>query len=105
MPCRAEDFLTGALEQGVVDRDSQRRPGRQEMGHDQIGQRQSHRFARPAAYGEESMRTAVMPALIQAGTGQHPAHRSAASLTDQANNKADERPKSWGGKAWPEHSK
>jgi hypothetical protein len=94
MPCHPEDFLTGTLQQGVVDRDSQRRPGWQEIGHDQIGQRQSHRIARPAGHGEESMRAAVMPELIQACTGQHPAHRSAASLTDQANNKANERPKS-----------
>src|SRR5829696_5502231 len=46
-----------------------------------------------------------MPELLQAGPDEHPAHRSAASLTDQANNKADERAKGRSGKAWPEHNK
>jgi hypothetical protein len=50
-----------------------------------------HRVARSAGHGEESVRAAVMPELLQAGAGEHPAHRSAASLTDQTNDEADER--------------
>jgi hypothetical protein len=103
MPRHAEHFLTGSLEQRVVDCDGQRRSGRQEMGHDEVSQRQSHGVARPAGHGEESVRAAVMPELLQAGSGEHPADRSAASLTDQTNNKADERAESWSGKAGPEH--
>jgi hypothetical protein len=61
MPRRTEHFLAGALEQGVVDRDGQRRFGWQQSGHDQVGQRQSHRVTRPAGEGEQSVRAAVMP--------------------------------------------
>ena len=103
MPRHPEYLLPGTLEQRVVDRDGQRRSDRQEVGHDQIGQRQSHRVARPAGHGEESVRAAVMPELLQAGAGEHPAHRSAASLTDQTNDQADERAEGRSGKAGPEH--
>jgi hypothetical protein len=103
MPRHAEHLLTGTLEQRVVDRDRQRRSGRQEVGHDQVGQRQSHRVARPARHGEEAVRTAVMPKLLQAGSDEHPTYRSAASLTDRTNNKADERAEARSGKAGPEH--
>jgi hypothetical protein len=105
MPRHPEYLLTGSLEQRVVDRDGQRRSGRQEMGHDDVSQRQSHGVARPAGHGEESVRAAVMPELLQADSGEHPAHRSAASLTDQTNNKTDERAESRSGKTRPEHSK
>jgi hypothetical protein len=105
MPRHAEHFLTGSLEQRVVDCDGQRRSGRQEVGHDEVSQRQSHRVARPAGDGEEAVRAAVMPELLQAGPGEHPAHRSAASLTDQTNNKAEESAEGWSGKAGPERSK
>jgi hypothetical protein len=44
-----------------------------------------------------------MPELLQAGAGEHPAHRSAASLTDQTNDQADERAEGRSGKAGPEH--
>ena len=103
MPRHPEYLLPGTLEQRVVDRDSQRRSDRQEVGHDQIGQRQSHRVARPAGQGEESVRAAVMPQLLQTGSDQHSTHRSTASLSDQTNNQPDERREGRSGKARPEH--
>ena len=102
-PGHPEYLLPGTLEQRVVDRDSQRRSDRQEVGHDQIGQRQSHRVARPASQGEESVRAAVMPQLLQTGSDQHSTHRSTASLSDQTNNQPDERREGRSGKARPEH--
>jgi hypothetical protein len=44
-----------------------------------------------------------MPELIQPGTGEHPADRSSASLSDQTNNQPDEGPEGGSGKAWPKH--
>jgi hypothetical protein len=105
MPRHAEHLLSGTLEQRVVDRDRQRRSGRQEVGHDKVGQRSSHRVDRPAGDGEEAVRAAMVPELLQAGPGEHPAHRSAASLTDQTNNKTEERAEGWSGKTGPERSK
>jgi hypothetical protein len=103
MPRHAEHLLTGTLEQRVVDRDGQRRSGRQEVGHDEVGQRQSHRVARPARHGEEAVRAATVPELLQAGPGEHPADRSSASLSDQTNNQPDERAEGRSGKAGPKH--
>jgi hypothetical protein len=90
MPGRSEDFLSGPFEQSVVDRDRERGAPREESGDDQIGQDQSERITGPAGVGEQSMRAAVMPHLIQPGAGQHPTHRSTAGLRDQTDNQADE---------------
>jgi hypothetical protein len=103
LPGRSEDFLPGAFEQSVVDGDGERGARREESGDDQIGQCQSERVTRPAGVGEQSMRAAVMPHLIQPGAGQHSTHRSAAGLSDQADNQPDEGLECRGGKARPEH--
>jgi hypothetical protein len=105
MPGHPEYLLAGTPEQGVVNSEGQRGSGREQSGHDQIGQSQSHRIARPAGVREQSVRAAVMPHLIQAGTGEHSTHRSTASLSDQANNQPDESMECWSGKARPEHGK
>jgi hypothetical protein len=67
MPRHPEDVLPGPLEQRVVDRDRERRIRREHLGHDQIGQGQSERVARPAGVGEQSVCAAVMPHLLQSG--------------------------------------
>jgi hypothetical protein len=90
MPRRPEDFLPGPLEQGVVDRDRERGSRREQPGHDQIGQGQSQRITRPAGVGEQSVRAAVMPHLIQPGAGKHPTHRSTPGLRDQTDHQPDE---------------
>jgi len=90
MPRHPEDFLTGPLEQCVVHSEGQRGAGGEQSGHDQIGQGQSQRVTRPAGVAEQSVRAAVMPHPIQPGTGEHPTHRSTASLRDQANHQPDE---------------
>ena len=103
MPRRPEDFLPGPFEQCVVDRDRERSACREQSGHDQIGQGQSERVTRPAGVGEQSVRAAVMPHLIQPGTGEHSTHRSAAGLRDQTDNQPDERLECGSGKARPKH--
>ena len=103
MPGCSEDFLPGPFEQSVVDRDRERGARREESGDDQIGQDQSERVTGPAGVGEQSVRAAVMPHLIQAATGEHSTHRSAARLSDQADNQPDEGLECRGGKARPEH--
>jgi hypothetical protein len=102
MPRRPEHFLPGTLEQGVVNSDRQRRSGGHEVGHDKVGQHQSERICRPAGVGEQSVRAAVMPHLIQPGTGEHSTHRSAAGLRDQTDHQSDERQECWSGEARPE---
>jgi hypothetical protein len=52
MPRPAEDFLAGTFEQGVVNREGHRGSGREQLGHDQIGQGQSDCITRPAGHGE-----------------------------------------------------
>jgi len=54
------------------NRDRECRIRREQSGHDQIDQNQSQRITRPAGVGEQSVRVAVMPHLIQPGTGEHP---------------------------------
>ena len=103
MPRRPEHFLPGPFEQGVVDRDRECRARREQSGHDQIGEGQSERVTRPAGVGEQSVRAAVMPHLIQPGAGEHSTHRSAAGLGDQADNQPDEGLECRGGKARAEH--
>jgi hypothetical protein len=95
MPGHPEHFLPGTLEQGVVDRDRECRARREQSGHDQIGEGQSERVARPAGIGEQSVRPAVMPHLIQPGADEHSTHRSAAGLRDQADNPARRRSGMW----------
>jgi hypothetical protein len=90
MPRRPEDFLPGPLEQRVVDGDRERGSRREQSGHDQIGQGQSERVTRPAGGGEQSVGAAVLPHLIQPGTGEHSTHRAAPSLRNQADNQPDE---------------
>jgi hypothetical protein len=51
------------------------------------------------------VRATVMPELIQPGAGEHPADRSSASLSDQANNQPEESMECWSGEARPEQSK
>ena len=51
------------------------------------------------------MRAAVMPHLLQPGTGEHPTHRSTAGLRDQTDNQPDERMECRGGKARAELGK
>jgi hypothetical protein len=103
MPGHPEDFLPGPLEQRVVHRDRDRSACREQSGYDQIGQNQSERVTRPAGIGEQSVCPAVMPHLIQPGTGEHSTHRSTAGLRDQTNKQADERLECRCGKARPEH--
>jgi hypothetical protein len=52
MPGHPEHLRAGTLEQGVVNSDGQRGSRREQPGHDQIGQGQSHRITRPAGDGE-----------------------------------------------------
>ena len=99
MPRHPEYFLAGPLEQRVVDRDRERRIRWEQSGHDQIGQGQSERITRPAGVGEQSVGAAVMPHLLQPGTGEHSTHRSTAGLRDQTDNQPDERMECRGGKA------
>ena len=90
MPRHPEYFLPGPFEQCVVDGDRECSSRREQSGHDQIGQGQSDCITRPAGVGEQSVCAALMPHLIQPGTGEHSTYRSAAGLRDQADNQPDE---------------
>ena len=55
--------------------------------------------------GEQSVRAAVMPHLIQPGAGDHSTHRSTAGLRDQPNHQSDEGVECRGGEARTELGK
>jgi hypothetical protein len=99
MPRHPEYFLPGPFEQCVVDGDRECSSRREQSGHDQIGQGQSDCITRPAGVGEQSVCAAVMPHLIQPGTGEHSTYRSPAGLRDQADNQPDEGLECGSGKA------
>ena len=91
VPGHAEHLLTRASEQGVIDRDGDRRTGGQQPGNDQVSQGQPDLVGAPAGGGEEPVRPTVMPEAFQPGAQQHPADGSAAGLGDQPEGKALER--------------
>ena len=89
----------GTLEQGVIDRDRQRRSGRNRWPRSVVNTNPTSRST--TDHGEESVRAAVVPELPKPAPMSIP-HTFGASLAVQTNNQADERAEGRSGKAGPE---
>jgi hypothetical protein len=76
------ELAAGAAQQGVVDRDQQRRIGGQQS-HRQAGHDQPDLVSRPARRREKPVRQVMMAASRQARTGQHPSDRGCAGLGEE----------------------
>lgn len=102
LPTGAEHLLAAAFEQGVVDRDGQRRVRGKQQSHGQVAQRQAEPVGGPARQGEEPVSPAVVPDALQARAHQHPAHRAPPGLCDQAHRQSGEGAMRRSGETGPE---
>ena len=101
-PGRGEDFRSASSGQGFVDGELDRRVGREQQFHDQVGQDQADLTDVPAGSGEESVGAGMVPHAGQARAGQHSTDRPFHRAEDETDEHRGEHFISWRGEAGPE---